>query len=189
MKYHGGDLKILSGASLAVEAGEKIGMVGRNGVGKTTLLNVLSGNSEPDAGGIERIGGAKVRMTPQNLYAGERGRVSIEEELLSAFEHLIQREAELEELEAKLAKNPSETLLERYGRLQSEFERDGGYAYRARAASALSSLGFAPEDWKRPVGSFSGGEQSRVAGWPGYSWRSRISSCSTSLQTTWTSGR
>ena len=163
VKYHGGDLKILSGASLSVEAGEKIGLVGRNGVGKTTLLNVLSGNSEPDAGGVERIGGAKVRMTPQNLYAGERGRVTIEEELLSAFEHLIQREKDLKELEAKLAENPSDALLERYGRLQAEFERAGGYAYRARAASALSSLGFAPEDWKRPVGSFSGGEQSRVA--------------------------
>ncbi|HZY66303.1 MAG TPA: ABC-F family ATP-binding cassette domain-containing protein [Rubrobacteraceae bacterium] len=163
MKYHGGDLKILSGASLSVEAGEKVGLVGRNGVGKTTLLNVLSGNSEPDAGGVERIGGAKVRMTPQNLYAGERGRVTIEEELLSAFEHLIQREEDLKELEAKLAENPSDALLERYGRLQAEFERAGGYTYRARAASALSSLGFAPEDWKRPVGSFSGGEQSRVA--------------------------
>ncbi len=163
VKYHGGDLKILSGASLSVEAGEKVGLVGRNGVGKTTLLNVLSGNSEPDAGGVERIGGAKVRMTPQNLYAGERGRVTIEEELLSAFEHLIQREEDLKELEAKLAENPSDALLERYGRLQAEFERAGGYAYRARAASALSSLGFAPEDWKRPVGSFSGGEQSRVA--------------------------
>ena len=163
VKYHGGDLKILSGASLAVESGEKIGLVGRNGVGKTTLLDVLSGNSDTEAGVVERIGGARVRMTPQNLYAGERGRVSIEEELLSAFERLILREKELEELENELAENPSDALLERYGRFQAEFERDGGYAYRARAASALSSLGFAPEDWKRPVGSFSGGEQSRVA--------------------------
>ncbi|MGF1472253.1 MAG: ABC-F family ATP-binding cassette domain-containing protein [Rubrobacteraceae bacterium] len=163
VKYHGGDLKVLSGASLSVEAGEKIGMVGRNGVGKTTLLNVLSGNSEPDSGVVERLGGSKVRMTPQDLYAGERGRVSIEEELLSAFEPLIQREKQLTELETKLAESPSDGSLERYGRLQAEFERDGGYAYRARAASALSSLGFAPEDWKRPVGSFSGGEQSRVA--------------------------
>ena len=156
-------MKILSGASLAVEGGEKIGLVGRNGVGKTTLLNVLSGNSDTEAGSVERIGGAKVRMTPQNLYAGERGRISIEEELLSAFEALIFREKELEDLEGRLTENPSNALLERYGRLQAEFERDGGYAYRARAASALSSLGFAPEDWKRPVGSFSGGEQSRVA--------------------------
>src|SRR5919199_1320085 len=97
VKYHGGDLKVLSGASLAVEAGEKIGLVGRNGAGKTTLLNILSGNLEPD------------------------------------------------------------------GRLQAEFDRDGGYEYRARAASALSSLGFDPADWKRPVSSFSGGEQNRIA--------------------------
>ncbi len=163
VKYHGGNLKILSGSTLAVESGEKIGLVGRNGVGKTTLLNVLSGNTEPDSGAVDLVGDAKVRMTPQSLYAGPRGRHSVEEEILSAFEPLIQREQDLKDLEAQLSGNPSQSLMERYGRLQSEFERDGGYSYRARAASAISGLGFDPEDWKRPVGSFSGGEQSRVA--------------------------
>jgi ATP-binding cassette subfamily F protein 3 len=161
VKYHGGDLKVLSGASLAVEAGEKIGLVGRNGVGKTTLLNVLSGDSEPDGGTVEHVGGAKVGLSSQSLYAGSER--SVEEEMLSAFEALLHREKELKSLEAELSENPSPVLLERYGRLQDEFERDGGYEYRARAASALSSLGFDPQDWKRPVGSFSGGEQSRIA--------------------------
>src|SRR5215212_3599978 len=163
VKYHGGDLKVLSGVSLSVEAGEKIGLVGRNGAGKTTLLEILAGNSEADSGSVERVGGAKVGMTSQSLYAGERGRLSIEEEIISAFAPLIEREKQLEELESRLSEDPSAALLERYGRLQGEFERDGGYDYRARAASTLSSLGFAPEDWKRPVGSFSGGEQSRIA--------------------------
>jgi ATP-binding cassette subfamily F protein 3 len=161
VKYHGGDQKILSGVTLAVESGEKIGMVGRNGAGKTTLLNVLSGNLEADGGVVERVGGTKVGMTSQSLYLGTE--LSVEQEMLSAFEDLIRREEELESLEAEISKNPSQTLLERYGRLQAEFDRDGGYEYRAHAASALSSLGFAPEDWKRPVSSFSGGEQSRIA--------------------------
>ena len=52
VKYHGGDLKVLSGASLSVEAGEKIGLVGRNGAGKTTLLEILAGNSEADSGSV-----------------------------------------------------------------------------------------------------------------------------------------
>jgi ATP-binding cassette, subfamily F, member 3 len=163
VKYHGGDLKVLSGASLSVEAGEKIGLVGRNGAGKTTLLEILAGNSEADSGSVERIGGARVGVTSQSLYAGERGRISVEQEIISAFEPLMRRERELKELEVRLTEDPSSLLLERYGRLQGEFERDGGYDYRARAASTLSGLGFAPADWKRPVGSFSGGEQSRIA--------------------------
>jgi ATP-binding cassette, subfamily F, member 3 len=163
VKYHGGDLRVLSGATLSIEAGEKVGLIGRNGAGKSTLLEILAGGQEPDSGTVERIGGARIGMTSQSLYAGERGRRSVEEEMISAFEPLMARERELKELEARLSESPSEALLERYGRLQGEFERDGGYEYRARAASTLSSLGFAPEEWKRPVGSFSGGEQSRVA--------------------------
>src|SRR5918998_6484850 len=163
VKYHGGDLKVLSGATLSVEAGEKIGLVGRNGAGKTTLLDILAGNSEADSGSVERVGGAGVGVTSQSLYAGERGRISVEQEISSAFEPLMRRERELEELEARLAEDPSSSLLERYGRLQGDFERDGGYDYRARAASTLSGLGFALEDWRRPVGTFSGGEQSRIA--------------------------
>ena len=163
VKYHGGDLKVLSGATLSVEAGEKIGLIGRNGAGKTTLLDLLAGHSEPDSGSVEHPGGAKVGMTAQKLYLGERGALSLEEEIISAFQPLIVREKELEELGTRLSEDPSNALMERYGRLQSEFERDGGYEYRARAASTISSLGFAPEDWKRPVGSFSGGEQSRIA--------------------------
>jgi len=163
VKYHGGDLKVLSGATLSVEAGDKIGLVGRNGAGKTTLLDILAGHSEPDSGSVEHPGGAKVGMTAQKLYAGERGALSLQQEIISAFEPLMARERQLEELGTRLSEDPSNALMERYGKLQSEFERDGGYAYRARAASTISSLGFAPEDWKRPVGSFSGGEQGRIA--------------------------
>jgi ATP-binding cassette subfamily F protein 3 len=163
VKYRGGDLKVLSGASLSVEAGEKIGLVGRNGAGKTTLLEILAGLSEADSGSVECVGGARVGVTSQSLYAGERGKISVEEEIISAFEPLIRRERELKELEARLAEDPSSSLLERYGRLQGDFERDGGYDYRARAASTLSGLGFALGDWRRPVGTFSGGEQSRIA--------------------------
>ena len=161
VKYHGGDLKILSGASLSIEAGEKIGLVGRNGAGKTTLLNVLSGASEPDGGSVEYVAGAKLGISSQSLFVGSER--TVEGEILSAFEPLIQREAELKELEARISEDPSPAVLERYGRTQSEFDRDGGYEYRARVASTLSSLGFDPSEWKRPVGSFSGGEQSRIA--------------------------
>jgi len=163
VKYHGGDLRILSGATLSVEAGEKLGMVGRNGVGKTSLLRLLAGHEEPDGGSVDTPGGSRVALTSQSLYAGPRGEVSVEEEISGAFENLMRRERELQELASGLGKGSPEKEMERYGRRQSEFERDGGYEYRARVASTLTSLGFDPEAWKRPVGSFSGGEQNRIA--------------------------
>src|SRR3712207_3480763 len=90
LKYHGGNLNFLSVASLSVEAEEKVGLVRRNGAGKTTLLEILAGSSEADSGSVERVGGAKVGVTSQSLYAGERGKVSVEEEISSAFEPLMQ---------------------------------------------------------------------------------------------------
>ena len=114
VNYHGGDLKFLSGATLSIEAGEKIGLVGRNGAGKTSLLEILADNSEPESGSVERPGGAKVGMTAQKLYAGDRGARSVEEEIISAFEPLIAREKELEELGTRLSENPSDALIERY---------------------------------------------------------------------------
>lgn len=163
VKFHGGTVKVLSGATLSIERGEKVGLVGKNGAGKTTLMDLLSGATEPDSGTVEYVNNARVGLTNQSLYAGEAGKRSIQDEISSAFSELMEREGELKELEAQLAENPSAGVIERYGRMQQEFERDGGYTYRARAASALSGLGFAPEEWNRPVGSFSGGEQSRVA--------------------------
>src|ERR687897_7252 len=109
VKYHGGDLKVLSGATLSVEAGEKIGLVGRNGAGKTTLLDLLAGHSEPDSGSVEHPGGAKVGMTTQKLYLGERGAHSLEEEIISAFEPLMAREL-MEEPDLILLDEPTNHL-------------------------------------------------------------------------------
>ena len=103
-----GDLKVLSGATLSVEAGEKIGLVGRNGAGKTTLLEILAGNSEADSGSVERIGGAKVGHDALRTCTRASGAaISVEQEITSAFEPLMRRERELEELEARLAEDHS----------------------------------------------------------------------------------
>ncbi|MDQ4138287.1 MAG: ATP-binding cassette domain-containing protein, partial [Actinomycetota bacterium] len=94
-----GHQTVLSRVDLAAGEGRVLGLIGPNGAGKTTLLEILAGKNEADSGSIERVGGARVGMTSQSLYAGERGGISVEEEIVSAFEPLIKREKELEELE------------------------------------------------------------------------------------------
>jgi ATP-binding cassette subfamily F protein 3 len=149
VKYHGGDLEVLSGTTLAIEAGEKLGLVGRNGAGKTTMMRILAGDSQPDEGSVELVGNARVGLTSQSLYAGKLGTRSIEEEISSAFDALRERESELKELEIQLSENPSDALMERYGRLQTAFERDGGYEYQSRAAfvSGIRARGLEASRW------------------------------------------
>lgn len=108
VKYHGGTVKVLSGATLDIERGEKVGLVGKNGAGKTTLVDLLAGRTEPDSGTVERVNGARVGLTDQSLYAGSR--VSVQEEISSAFSGLMERERELKELEGRLAEDPSPPL-------------------------------------------------------------------------------
>jgi ATP-binding cassette, subfamily F, member 3 len=163
-----GSTEVLTGVSLALEPGEKAALVGRNGVGKTTLLRVLAGLEAPDRGARALSGGATVGYLPQDPTVDESR--TLWDEASSPFAHLAAAEQKLTDLEAQLAApeiHGDETrlsgTLEEYGRLRDQFETRGGFTYEAQVRRTLSGLEFREEQFAQPLSSMSGGQRSRAA--------------------------
>ena len=144
--------------------GRRVALVGGNGVGKTTLLDVLVGARQPDAGDVFTPAGARVGFLPQDLAAEQHGDVLTE--VLSGAEDIVALQRKLSELEALLGTTSGEEnrrVLEAYGDAQSQFEQLGGYALEAEAHRLLAGLGFGEEAIAKPVVELSGGWRMRVA--------------------------
>jgi ATP-binding cassette subfamily F protein 3 len=161
-KAYGGQ-PIFNGLSWRLVPGERIGLVGPNGVGKTTLCRIVVGIEEPDAGTVSRARDASVGYLAQEAASVEAG--SVLAEALSGFEEVWRLEREMEEVAAALAAVPADTsaLTDRYGDLQHRFEALGGYSLETRARAILSGLGFRSEDLTRSLVEFSGGWRMRAA--------------------------
>ena len=157
-----GEQVLLHRVHWRVGAGERIGLVGANGSGKTTLLKILAGLTSPDEGEVVRARACRVGYLPQEgLRLGER---TVSEEVKSAFADLLAQRRTQEGLAERLAEAPGEPgLLDRYGELEEEWRRRGGYELDARVGEVLSGLGFSRGDRERPVGDFSQGWQMRIA--------------------------
>jgi len=153
---------IFRGVSLSVPIGARIAIVGLNGIGKTTLLRILLGIEEPTSGRIQKARSLTLGYLPQEALISDK--CSLWDECLKAFTKLVALEAELARLEAEMADiDRSEAALERYAKLQPEFERRGGYTYETRIRQTLSGLGFEPTDYFRPLTQLSGGQRTRAA--------------------------
>jgi ATP-binding cassette subfamily F protein 3 len=161
-----GERVLLDQVTWTVDDGDRVGLCGPNGAGKTTLLRMLAGLDEADAGAIARPAALTVGYLPQDGLA-HSGR-SLVEEASTAFQPLLDARAEIDRIEHALA-DPSlpdgehETLLVRYHDLTEEFRRDEGHSIELRVTQVLEGLGFARPDFGRPVETFSGGWQMRVA--------------------------
>jgi ATP-binding cassette subfamily F protein 3 len=156
-----GPLDIFKDLNLSIPRQARIGLVGANGVGKTTLLRVLAGEEEPSEGEVRLARGVQVGYLPQNPHL-ESAR-TIWEECLSAFRSLLNQQAELARLERAMSEHPGDHgLIESYGRLQEAFERAGGYTFETRIRQALAGLGFNEADYRRPLSRVSGGERTRA---------------------------
>lgn len=151
--------------SFQINAGEKIGLVGPNGAGKTTIFRLITGEELPEEGQVTKSEKTKIAYFSQNIE-DMRGHSAIEE-VKSAVGGITQIQSDLSRLEAKLAEPMTDdemaTTLEKYGELQGEFERLGGYDLDSRAAEILTGLGIGPDDYHRPTESFSGGWKMRIA--------------------------
>src|SRR5688572_26616943 len=153
---------VLRGASLQVNAGEHVGLVGRNGAGKSTIFRLVRGEESADRGDVVRARNVKLGLLDQHVHF-EPGS-TVHESALAAFGHLQQIEHEMHELEHRMADagEDLEKVLERYSDLQHEFELEGGFEYAARAEAILQGLGFDREMWSMETEKLSGGQQNRL---------------------------
>ncbi|HUQ32862.1 MAG TPA: ABC-F family ATP-binding cassette domain-containing protein, partial [Pyrinomonadaceae bacterium] len=157
-----GSQDVLRGASLQINPGEHVGLVGRNGAGKTTVFRLISGEETPDEGDVVRARGVRLGLLAQHVHF-EPGS-TVHESALGAFGHLQQIEHEMHELEHRMgeASDDLDAVLERYSELQHQFEREGGFEYTAKAESIMQGLGFDRESWSLETEKLSGGQQNRL---------------------------
>ncbi|HEX8847612.1 MAG TPA: ABC-F family ATP-binding cassette domain-containing protein [Pyrinomonadaceae bacterium] len=157
-----GSQEVLRGASVQINRGEHVGLVGRNGAGKTTVFRLVSGEETPDRGDVVRARGVRLGLLQQHVNF-EPGS-TVHESALAAFGHLQQIEHEMHQLEHRMAEAGDELdkVLERYSELQHEFEREGGFEYTAKAEAILQGLGFTRETWSMETEKLSGGQQNRL---------------------------
>ncbi len=155
-----GGTEILKGVSFQVNPSEKIGLVGRNGAGKTTVFRMIIGQESPDKGDVVKINGLKLGLLDQHVdfAAGD----TVHTAALSAFKAIHDIEAEMRQLEKQMETDHSEGVLHRYADLQIAFEQADGFSYAARAESVLLGLGFAQDSWTADAGKLSGGQKNRL---------------------------
>ncbi len=157
-----GTQDVLRGVSLQINPGEHVGLVGRNGSGKTTIFRLINNEEPPDRGDVIRARGMRLGLLAQHIHF-ESG-ATVHESALAAFGHLQQIEHEMHELEHRMgeAVDDLDQILERYSDLQHQFEREGGFEYTAKAEAILQGLGFERETWALETEKLSGGQQNRL---------------------------
>ena len=155
--------RLFADVSLQLAAGRRVALVGGNGTGKTTLLEILVGLGEPDEGTVIRPRDTEIGYLPQDLGTSSDGTVF--EQVLAGAGPVARLAGQLADLERRLA-TPGEdhdAAVARYGEAQARFEQLGGYALESEVNKVLAGLGFAPSDARRPVRELSGGWRMRVA--------------------------
>ena len=158
---------ILDDVNFEIHDKEKIAVVGRNGCGKTTLLKLIAGDihmnnlDSDEECGITMAGKQQIGFLRQISF--ENGETTVEEEMKKVFESVFVCENRMKEIEEQLHQGENEQLLYEYDRLQKQMEAMRGYTWRRDMEVMFQSFGFPLEDLKRPIGSFSGGQQTKVA--------------------------
>ncbi len=155
-----GDRVLFENAAFAVEKGDKIGFIGANGVGKTTLFKIIIGNEPSTKGEAVRQSGLKIGYLEQHVCSSEE-RTALEESL-TVFRDLQLMENELESVNAQLMVSSDEALIEKQIALTEKFQNEGGLTYFSRTEAVLAGLGFSKEETGLRVSALSGGQRSKI---------------------------
>jgi len=144
-----------------VSRGDRIALVGDNGVGKSTLLSMIADVEAPSVGRVHRIGSARIGYLPQVVRLEGEG--SLYQAMLQTFSALLETEEELRRLELSMAETSEPEQLHRYDELMATFDHDGGYTIHSRIRSVLTGIGFSQDAFHKPIDLLSGGEEARAA--------------------------
>ena len=153
---------IVSGITLRIESRDRLAVVGANGAGKTSVLDVIGGELEPSVGTVERTRGIRVAHLPQD--APEPVGATVLDEVLASRADLVAMHAELTRLEVEMGAQPDDldAVMARYGELQHAYQDANGYDVEARAREALGGLGIDESIQGRDPRQLSGGQKRRV---------------------------
>jgi ATP-binding cassette, subfamily F, member 3 len=157
---------LVDGVNWLIGPKDRIGLVGANGTGKSTLMKIIAGLDGTDTGEVSRMKNMRIGYLPQDGLRTE-GR-SVFQECLSVFDNIRQIERDMETTLERMSELDPESdeyaaTADRFTRLDSEFRAKDGYTIEAQTGTILTGLGFSKDDWHKPCEDFSGGWQMRIA--------------------------
>jgi ATP-binding cassette, subfamily F, member 3 len=161
LSYFIGGRPLYENANMFIKPKDKIGLIGLNGRGKSTLLKLINGDYKPDTGSISKSNDCTIGFLNQDLlsYQTDDAIVTV---AMEAFKDAVDTQRQIEKILHKLETEYSDDLVDKLTRLQEKFEHLDGYAMQAKAEEVLEGIGFSTSDLHRPLKEFSGGWRMRV---------------------------
>lgn len=161
LSYYLGSRALYENASLHIKPNQKIGLIGLNGTGKSTLLRIIDGEYQPDGGTISKAGDVTIGFLNQDLLSYQTDD-SILSVAMQAFARQLALQKQIDEILHQMETNYTDDLVDKLGKAQEEFEGLDGYSVQSKAEEILEGLGFSTDDLQRPLRTFSGGWRMRV---------------------------